>query len=154
MVVHALAALVGLGGVAVALPANAAPADAPWTVAGPSRIEALTDGKGVPTARAAAGLGTSASRGRPHAVLTDEIQADRFAVAALTWPSGSTPPPGMEVRVREERGWSEWLPVEPDWADAPGEQRAGTEPFVTGGPQRSRYASLATRSCCLGTSSW
>lgn len=68
-------------------------------------------------------------------VLTEQIETGRdFSVAALTWPAAETFPENATItfRVREADSWSDWLTVEPDDAGNEGQERAGTDPFITG----------------------
>lgn len=95
----------------------------------------LTKADGAPTGHATAGLGSGETPGR-SAVRTAELEVPEFVVAALTWDATDdlAADAVIEVRVRESRGWSDWLEVEADDAGPEGGTgRAGTDPFITGG---------------------
>lgn len=67
----------------------------------------------------------------------DHVAAAPFTLAAVTWPDPATAPASVEVRVREEDGWTGWqgLAVEDD-AGAEGSDVVGTEPLLSGGADR------------------
>lgn len=95
----------------------------------------LTKADGAPTGHATAGLGSGETPVR-SAVRTAELEVPEFVVAALTWDATDdlAADAVIEVRVRESRGWSDWLEVEADDAGPEGGTgRAGTDPFITGG---------------------
>ncbi len=110
-------------------PSPAASAPIPGDHPGVSRV-VLTDAEGHRSAAAMAGGPDRAS----EAISTGVVEVDEFLVAGLTWDAGERLGVGTDIRmrVREDRGWSQWLDVEPDAAADRG-ARAGTEPFVTGG---------------------
>ena len=110
-------------------PSPAASAPIPGDHPGVSRV-VLTDAEGHRSAAAMAGGPDRAT----EAISTGVVEVDEFLVAGLTWDAGERLGVGTDIRmrVREDRGWSQWLDVEPDAAADRG-ARAGTEPFVTGG---------------------
>ena len=110
-------------------PSPAASAPIPGDHPGVSRV-VLTDAEGHRSAAAMAGGPDRAS----EAISTGVVEVDELLVAGLTWDAGERLGVGTDIRmrVREDRGWSQWLDVEPDAAADRG-ARAGTEPFVTGG---------------------
>ena len=73
------------------------------------------------------------------AVVTDEIETDDFAVLGVTWqPTGGDEQVSVEVRVREDAGWTDWTTLEtndsgPDMGTQEYEDAAdimATEPLI------------------------
>jgi uncharacterized protein with LGFP repeats len=72
---------------------------------------------------------------------TGTIETQDFTVAGITWDGGEQAPTAIEVRLREDDGWSEWVSLEPndEGPDAGTEEFArasqvvGTDPVVTDG---------------------
>ncbi|MGO1739065.1 MAG: N-acetylmuramoyl-L-alanine amidase [Actinomycetaceae bacterium] len=137
----------------------AAPATTDVPAAGsdpaPLQVVTLTDDSGAPTTTASAGAADPArvsssplpSRAAPSPVdatvadaqdegdltiLTEEIDADGFLLAGVTWAAGEMLPQDAAIYVRTRAGgeWSSWSDLEPE---SPGDDAlpGGTEPFLT-----------------------
>lgn len=145
-----LISIVSVLAIAISALGLAAPSQADEIVGDSTTSVQLTDENGELTAEAAAGLqadppSSSVRRVAPLStddttpdnalVLTTQIETvSEFNVAALTWPADQEFPTEATIliRVRESDVWSEWLTVEPDDSDTEAQDRAGTDPFITG----------------------
>ena len=118
-------------GLLLLLPVTGVPGSGPRPV--PTRVQTLE----------LADIGIVAGRGmgpaQPTAAQSAVIETDPFGLVGLSW--DQPPPQGsvVKVRVREDQGWTSWLPIPwhddhgPDTDTAEARQvRTGTDPMLTG----------------------
>ena len=94
---------------------------------------------GVPGADPSTAGGRSDGDPGAGLVVVDHVPDDEVTLTALTWPRDAVPADAVvEVRVREDVGWSDWqaLDVEAGLAAEEGSDVVGTEPFLSGGADR------------------
>ena len=71
-------------------------------------------------------------------LLTEQLDVDRFTLAAVVWtPTGDDTSTVVDVRLREQDGWSEWQRLEVEAGQVDGDPTdgsvVGTEPLLTDG---------------------
>lgn len=125
----ALALILGL---VLLLPVTGVPGLGPKPV--PTRVQTLEL-----TAMAPSGGRGMSGVDQPTAAQSEVVQTEPFGLVGLSW--DSPPPPGslVKVRVREQDGWTAWLPIpwhddhgpDPDTAEG-AVARSGTDPMLTG----------------------
>lgn len=123
-----LALVLGLG---LLLPVTALPGSQPEPV--PTRVQTLA------LSDVALSVGRGMGPAQPTASKSEVIETDPFGLVGLSWDSPPAPGSVVKVRVREDSGWTAWLPVPwhddhgPDLGSSESRQvRTGTDPMLTG----------------------
>ncbi len=118
-------------GLAMVLPVTGLPGTGPKPV--PTRVQTLN------LSDVAISVGRGMGPAQPTASESGVIETSPFGLVGLSW--DSPPPEGsvVKVRVREDDGWTAWLPIPwhddhgPDEGTAEDQQaRSGTDPMLTG----------------------
>lgn len=120
-------------GVVLMIPVTGLPGTGPQPV--PTRLQTLALDE---IASASGGRGMSGV-GHPTAARSEVVQTEPFGLVGLTWDEPPAENSIVLVRVREESGWTSWLPLtfddhhgpDPGSAEARA-MRYGTDPMLTG----------------------